>query len=111
MADSFEGVGFGGVCAGEEIEADAATAAGVALLRRSFAFAGEDADVEAGHGLAVEAELAVGGGDEDVAEGVGVGCLYLNDAGFFQACGGIGAFDEEDAFFEGLIDGGVEDGV
>ena len=82
----------------EEVQADAAAAAGGAaggasapLLPRVF---GDDEDVEAGEGLGVGGEGAVGCGDEDAAEFVGVAGADLDDARVEGAGGAVGALDE-----------------
>ena len=55
---------------------------------------GESAHVHAGHGLAVEIEDTVAGGDHDVAQAVGIGGLHLKDARVKGAGGRIGSLDQ-----------------
>ena len=58
-------------------------------------------DAHARHRLAVEAEHAVAGGDQHVAQAVGVGRLHLEDARIVGAGGAVGALHQFDALGEG----------
>ena len=76
---------LGRFCAFKEVEGDAATAARCAAGGASRALVGggilgDDEDVEAGQGLGVGGEGAVGGGDEDAAQLVVESGADLGDA-------------------------------
>ena len=77
---------LGALVAGEEVEGDAAAATGGAAGEIGTIL-GDDEDVEAGEGLGVGREGAVGGGDEDAAELVREAGADLGDAGVVGAGG------------------------
>ena len=81
----------------EEIERDPAAAARVAVLRNASVFARQHRDVQASHGLAVEAQATVAGGDQNLAHAVGIAGLHLENALIVGPRGAVGALDQIDA--------------
>ena len=100
----------------EEVEGDAAAAAagaagGAARACVGCGVFGDDEDVEAGEGLGVGGEGAVGGGDEDAAELVVEAGADLGDARVVGAGCGVGALDEGELGGDLGVGGGSGDGV
>ena len=100
----------------EEVHGDAAAAAagaagGAASAIVACGVLGDDEDVEAGEGLGVGGEGAVGGGDEDAAQLVGEAGADLGDAGVVGAGSGVGALDEGELGGDLGVGGGAGDGV
>ena len=82
--------------AGELVESSAAAAARRAFGGDGVLF-GDDEDVEAAEGLGVAGEGAVGGGDEDAAQLLGVAGADLDDARVEGAGGAVGAQNQLEA--------------
>ena len=93
LAGGLAGEVLGGLFRLEEVDLDAAAAAG-GSARGAVGVFGEDEDVQTRQGLGVAGEGAVGGGDEDAAQFVGVAGAHLRDAGIVGAGGLVGAHDQ-----------------
>jgi hypothetical protein len=107
---------LGGVRAFKKIQRNAASAAGGAAGGAAGSIAGcgvlgDDEDVEAGEGLCIGGEGAVGGGDEDAAQLVVEAGADLGDAGVEVAGGAVGALDERQLGGDLGVGGGSGDGV
>ena len=90
FAAGFASEVFGSFFLKEVIEIETAAAAGVSALRRSAVLFGEGGDGEAGERLAIDGQLAVAGGDQDLAQIIGVDGLHLEDARVVSPRGAMG---------------------
>ncbi len=101
------------VSAFEEVHGDATAAAAAAASGATVCAAVfcDDEDVEAGEGLGVGGEGAVGCGDEDAAELVVEAGADLGDARVVGAGGLVGALDESEFGGDFGVGGGSGDGV
>ena len=110
LAGGFFGEKFGILVAEEEVEGDAASAAGTAAGGVVFGL-GDAAHIHAGERLRIFGEGAVGGDDENVAEFVGVAGANFFDAGIVGAGGFVGAHDEFDLGADFGVDTRQRDGI
>ena len=96
LAAGFLGERLGRMFFVEEVERDAAAAAGITVLRSARAFARQHRDAHTSHGLAVETEAAVAGRDQHVAQAIGVTRLHLEHARIVGSGGQVGALHQFD---------------